>query len=881
MNTTPSTEELLSKIAELEYENKVLREKFQHSRNIAEQEAENELSIHDISREGHACHIYKNEAEFKHILNKIVNSSTINSTKLVIITNQKQKIKTVLSDNGTDLEKFIKSGQLDFISNPQPFFQNIENNSPIENIINQNDPNPHSEQFDKMVVLFSLNWETFQPNSILEHEARMNYHIPKSCSYICQYNKNQVPASLLKGLLKTHPVIIDGTHIRRNFYYLPPEDFLSERRQSREFKQWMDTIDEQDNYAPSRSIDIKYKQLFENNNDAVFIHDLQGKIYEVNEKACDLTGRSRSDLLGSNIKNMAISMENEDADKALKKTEKQGHIRMETELSNPERGSFPAEVSARLINGSTNLVQGVVRDITERKNTEEKLKSSEKKYRQLIETTGDIIFKHDAQGKITFVNNAGLKFSGYTREEAIGKNLTDFLPPDEIQDLIERKEKRSEGDDDHYQFEARLINKDGETIDVDVHATPIIENGSYQGSLVVARDITERKQIQREKKELQQQRQQTQKLETLGTLAGGIGHDFNNILTPILGYSEMIKQNFSDNDPNHQYINEIINGCIRAKDLIYQMLSFSRETSHERRPLNIIPIIKETLKLIRSSLPRTINITQNYESPCPVISADPTRIHQVVMNLCTNAYQAMEEQGGVLSIEVKKLYVDENTSRKYIDLETGDYIKLSISDTGTGMDESTLQRIFEPFFTTKDEGTGMGLAVVHGVVKSHDGRISVYSDPGEGTTFNLYFPVIEEQQSHDHDSRFKIEQGNETILLVDDRENVSNIISQMLNQLGYHVIIANSSKNAVEICQQHPEKFDLAVTDYIMPGMSGIELSQKLREINPDLPIIMISGHGYNIDKKKLEKAGIQTLIHKPIMSQKISKTLREILDNN
>ncbi|HMA61129.1 MAG TPA: PAS domain S-box protein [bacterium] len=879
MGTTPTTEELLSKIAELEYENKVLREKFQHSKNIAEQKANQELSIQDLNRESHACHIYKNEEEFSHILSKIVTSSTNNSTKLVIITNQQEKIKTVLSDNHTDLVNLIESGRLDFISNPRPYFQNNKNISLTENLFNQKDKDSHSEQFDNTMVLFSLNWETFHPDSILEHEARMNYQIPENCSYICQYNKNQIPASLLKGLLKTHPIIIDGTHIKRNLYYLPPEDFLSEKRETREVNQWMDTIEEQGHKDHSQPLDIKYKQLFKNDNDAVFIHDLQGKIYEVNKKACDLTGRSRSDLIDSNIKNMVCSIENEEADRALKKIEKQGHIRMETELNYSGRGSFPVEVSARLINGSTNLVQGIVRDITDRKKTEYKLKSSEKKYRQLIETTGDIIFKHDVQGKITFINKAGLKFSGYTREEALGKDLTDFLPPDEIQGLIERKEKRIEGDDDHYQFETRLINKDGEKIDVDVHATPIIENGSYQGSLVVARDITERKQVQREKKELQHQRQQTQKLETLGTLAGGIGHDFNNILTPILGYSEMIKQNFDNNDPNHQYINEIINGCIRAKDLIYQMLSFSRETSHERRPLNIIPIIKETLKLIRSSLPRTINIKQNYESPCPIISADPTRIHQVVMNLCTNAYQAMENQGGVLSIEVKKLYVDENTSRKYIDLDTGDYIKLSISDTGVGMDESTLQHIFEPFFTTKDEGTGMGLAVVHGIVKSHDGRISVYSDSGEGTTFNLYYPVIEDQQSHDHDSDFKIEQGNETILLVDDRENVSSIISQMLNQLGYHVIIANSSKNAVEICQQHPNKFDIAITDYIMPGMSGIQLSHKLREINPDLPIIMISGHGYNIDNKKLKKAGIQTLVHKPIMSQKIAKTIREILD--
>ncbi|MCF7886752.1 MAG: response regulator [Candidatus Marinimicrobia bacterium] len=435
------------------------------------------------------------------------------------------------------------------------------------------------------------------------------------------------------------------------------------------------------------------------------------------------------------------------------------------------------------------------------------------------------------------------------------------------------------GDHEHYHYETQFFNKKGELIDVDVNSTSILDNGKYQGSLLVARVITERKQAQRAKKRIEKQKHQTQRLETLGTLAGGIGHDFNNILTPILGYSEIIQQNLNQDNPNYKFIGEIMKGCLRAKDLISQMLSFSRDEEQDKRPLNIIPIIKEALKLLRPSIPRTIKITRDLQEPCPLINADPTRIHQVIMNLCTNAYQAMETKGGILNIALETIHIDSKNSRKYIDLEEGKYIKLVISDNGPGMDKETKKHIFEPFYTTKEEGTGMGLAVVHGIVKSHNGRINVYSEKGKGTTFNIYLPIIESGKSVEIESNFTIQRGAGTILLVDDREEVTDTLQQMLISLGYEVYVVNSSQNALEIVNQHKDKFDLLITDYIMPDMTGVELANKINTMQSSLPKIMISGHRYQMNSAQLKDSGIKKILNKPVLIPDLAKAIHVILN--
>ena len=523
---------------------------------------------------------------------------------------------------------------------------------------------------------------------------------------------------------------------------------------------------------------------------------------------------------------------------------------------------------------------GSVRNIKKRIDAERKLKESEKKYRQLVETTGDIIVTHDHKGVITFVNQAGLDFSGFSRKEVVGTKIVKLLPQNEIPEFLERRRKRRIGDKKHYNYETSFINKYGDIINVEIHATPMRRNGEYKGSLIVARDITQRKKSQKEKQTRKEQSCQSQRLETLGTLAGGIGHDFNNILTPILGYAEMVQENLNKNNPSYKFMEEIIKGCLRAKDIIAQMLSFSRDAEHKKQKINLVPIVKETMKLLRPSIPRTIDIQQKITSSCLSIKADATQLHQVIMNLCTNAYQAMKSSGGNLSINLTQTTIDRETSNKNIDLQEGQYVKLIISDTGSGMDRETLKHIFEPYYTTKKEGTGMGLAVVHGIVKSHNGTINVTSKKGEGTTFTLFFPLVQSQESEYEREEINnsVKKGNQSILLVDDRKDVAQVLASLLRRMGYQVKVVNSSVEALQLYQKDSDKFDVLLTDYSMPEMDGLELSHKLSDFDKKLPIIMMSGHSGSIKHETLKAAGVKEVINKPIKANQITEVIQSLL---
>jgi CheY-like chemotaxis protein/anti-sigma regulatory factor (Ser/Thr protein kinase) len=312
------------------------------------------------------------------------------------------------------------------------------------------------------------------------------------------------------------------------------------------------------------------------------------------------------------------------------------------------------------------------------------------------------------------------------------------------------------------------------------------------------------------------------------------------------------------------------------------MLNFSRQTEQKRTPLDIVPIIKEALKLLRPSIPATIEIFSDLNAGKNIVLADPTKMHQVVVNLCTNAYQAMETKGGKLSIELKPVKIDEETSKNYLDLKAGEYLKLSITDTGNGMDARTRDRIFEPFFTTKEvnQGTGLGLAVVHGIVQSHEGTITVYSEPGEGSTFNVFLPVFSDQgnveQTREPENFLP---GTESILIVDDKVSVTKILEKMLDTLGYKTTIVNSSNQGLKLFEKNPDSFNMLITDLTMPELTGLELSRKIHQIRRGLPIIMITGYGNKLSRKEQEAAGITKLIGKPVLMGEISQLVRDLFD--
>lgn len=391
----------------------------------------------------------------------------------------------------------------------------------------------------------------------------------------------------------------------------------------------------------------------------------------------------------------------------------------------------------------------------------------------------------------------------------------------------------------------------------------------------VIHDITERRNFEL-------RLQNAHKMESIGTLSGGIAHDFNNLLFPIVGCTQMLMADIPEDSPLRDNLNTIFEGALRAKELVKQILVFSRQGSTEVKVMKMQPVINEALKLIRSTIPTPIEITQYISDDCGPIKADPTQIHQVVMNLATNAYHAMEDTNGKLTVNLKQIELD-NQDLPDTTMEPGPYACLTVTDTGSGISEEVMGKIFDPYFTTKEQGkgTGMGLSVIHGIVKSAKGSIQVHSEPGRGTDFHVYLPVVKssyKQQKAQIIEPFEL--GSEQILLVDDDDAIASMEMQMLERLGYSVVSRTSSVEALEAFRANPNKFDLVITDMAMPKMSGDKLASELTKIRSDIPIVLCTGFSETIPEERAKSIGIKGFLMKPIVMKDLSYMIREVLTN-
>jgi len=402
-------------------------------------------------------------------------------------------------------------------------------------------------------------------------------------------------------------------------------------------------------------------------------------------------------------------------------------------------------------------------------------------------------------------------------------------------------------------------------------------------NLDLKKEIEIRQKFERERAELEKQLFQLQKMETIGTLAGGIAHDFNNILTPILGYTDMALEELPAESNLRFDIEQINNAAHRGKNLVQQVLTFSREVDFENKPIRLQPIIAEALNLIKASFPPGVVINQHFEEKIGTVLADSTHIHQIVMNLCMNANHAMMKTGGTLDVRLDEVKLDQRSAEKIPKLKKGEYIRLTISDTGHGMDIKTKERIFEPFFTRKEvgSGSGLGLSVVHGIINNYGGAIIVESTPGKGTTFMIYLPKYGADTLESDKSDIKPLKGDEQILFVDDEPEITFMGKKMLENLGYKVSISSSSISALKEFKKDPDRYSLLVTDQSMPDISGTELAVLMKEIQPSLKIIIITGYADNLSDEDLSKSGISEVILKPMILDDFSKVIRRVLDKN
>ena len=394
-------------------------------------------------------------------------------------------------------------------------------------------------------------------------------------------------------------------------------------------------------------------------------------------------------------------------------------------------------------------------------------------------------------------------------------------------------------------------------------------------------EITERKKAEEEKTTLEEQLRHTQKMQAVGTLAGGIAHDFNNILTAMVGYADLALEDAREGTVAQNNLQQVLMAGSRAKELVRQILTFSRKAEQEQEPMEIAPIVKEALKMLRASIPTTIEISQNIQADSSVIMANPTEIHQILVNLCTNAAHAMGENGGLLEVSLTDVVIEPAIVTDFGILQEGSYLKLGVKDTGCGMNREVMVRIFEPFFTTKgvNNGTGMGLSMVHGIIESYGGLITVDSEPGKGTTFNVFFPRINGVDIPETKSLEVVCGRGEMILLVDDEKPIVDMMTQMLERLGYTVVGKTDSIDALKTFRAEPDKFDLVITDYAMPNIAGKQLAEELMSIRPDILIILCTGFNDDIDAEGAKSIGVKEFIMKPIDRKNIAVIIRNILD--
>ncbi len=630
--------------------------------------------------------------------------------------------------------------------------------------------------------------------------------------------------------------------------------------------------------------DKKHSELiFDNMEEGVIELTSEKKIIYVNSAGISIMGIPEEKLLGLNF----IEFFN-DIQAAM--------IKPLLEISGKTPLSIPAESPLSINNKLVSLdilqineenrqsIVVILHDITGYKQAEEALKESEINYKSILEASPNAIsIIKGFPPRHLFVNSAFTNLFGYTLND-VENGFSPFkmiLEADraEIEKLLYDRHTGKQVAPTYNQFD--LAAKNGRIFPCEIIGTLIIYEGQTL-DMVVFRDISELIRAEEEKVSLEAQLRQTHKMEAVGTLAGGIAHDFNNILGIIVGNTELSLADVPEWNPAHLNLKEVLKASLRARDVVRQLLSFSRKTELEKKPLKIAPIIKEISKLLRASIPSSIDIHYRIPDGTETIMADPTQIHQVVLNLCTNAADSMTETGGELEIKLEAIELDEAAVDQYEDLNPGSYARLSVRDTGQGISPAETTRIFDPYFTTKEvgKGTGLGLSVVHGIVKSHNGEIAVHSELGKGTMFEVCFPMVEKEAEKPPVITDEIPRGDERILFVDDEEAMVELGKKGLKRLGYRVEATTSAQRAIELLRADPDGFDLVISDMTMPEMTGDRLAKEIMQTRPGMPVILCTGYSEHISEEKALGMGISAFVMKPILGKELAVTIRQVLEH-
>ncbi len=629
-----------------------------------------------------------------------------------------------------------------------------------------------------------------------------------------------------------------------------------------------------------RKSEEKYRLIFENAPLGVLHFDEGGVITACNDIFVDIIGSSRQALVGLNM----LKLRDQKIVAALTRALAGEFAYYEgvyesvtADKQTPVRAHFAPfrGLEGRVLGGV-----GLVEDITERHRAEAALRESEEKYRILVENAQEAIYVAQ-DGMLRFANKRSSELTGYLFEEITNTSFDQFIHPEDREMVVARHYNRMQGIETDSIYSFRIITRSGNVRWVELKVVAIEWQGR-PATLNFLSDITERKEAQSARQKLERRLRQAQKMEAIGTLTGGVAHDFNNILSIIMGYTELVQGEVPEGDIAGKGLREIKAASLRAKDVIRQLLTFSRKGDEAQAPQDIGLIIKEGMRMMRSTIPSSVDINTRINRDLPKVMANPTQIHQLIVNLCKNASDAMLDNGGTLAVRLEPESLDDTAALSDPELTPGDYVKLTVSDTGHGIAGPDLDRIFDPYFTTKDvdKGTGLGLSVVLGIVQAHGGVIRVESAPDRGTLFEVFFPVADgEMAAPAEEPRQNLPTGTERILFVDDELSVVHLNQIRMEKLGFRVFSETDPQKALERFQANPERFDLVITDMTMPKMTGDMLSREILRIRPAMKIILCTGYSEKISEATAASIGIARFIEKPVAIDTLAAAARAVLD--
>jgi PAS domain S-box-containing protein len=614
-----------------------------------------------------------------------------------------------------------------------------------------------------------------------------------------------------------------------------------------------------------------------------------GQFVDINDAFLGLFGYTREEVIGQDPLKLGMWANPEDRAKMVEILQEQGRIKDFETLFVIKSGEIrDVSVSSELIEAAgEQYILGLTRDITKRKRAETALKASEEKYRELVQSANSIILRMDVSGKVTFFNEFAQVFFGYSEDEMLGKNVVGTIVPElesTGRDLRAMIEDIGVNPDRYMNNVNENMLRNGERVWVSWTNKPVFgENGRIKEILCIGNDITERKRGEEERKKLEEQLFQAQKMESVGRLAGGVAHDFNNMLGVIIGRAEMALQQDVSNDKLQHNLKEILKAAQRSADLTKQLLAFARKQTAVRKILDLNSTISSMLNMLRRLIGEDIDLSWQPGLDLWKVKIDPSQVDQILANLAVNARDAVSGVGAV-TIKAENVVIDDSNSIETPEFIPGEYVLLSMSDTGTGMSEEVREKIFEPFFTTKElgKGTGLGLSTVYGIVKQNDGFIYVESEPGKGTTFKIYLQRFEPEAAQVPSEHAAVKRltGTETILLVEDDEAVLDLSKMMLEKLGYTVLAAHTHVHAMHLVKEHPRDIHLLITDVVMPEMNGRELAEQLRVIRPNLKCLYMSGYTADaIAHHGILDEGLD-FIQKPFGNDDLAAKVRHVLDH-